>query len=146
MSKSPTFALPIRINALLCCGAAVLLSACGGAADGLDGQQSLAAMTTSEFAPPGATGATAQADAAAAPPAPEAVAAPAAQAAPSQAVTTPTPTPAETTVVSASAPEAGEGVTPAASNQFGLSVYQAEPAPAQAGSQPPPPPPPPPSY
>jgi hypothetical protein len=48
MKKQASFSPALRINALLCCSAAVLLSACGGNADmGAAASQTAAAITSS---------------------------------------------------------------------------------------------------
>lgn len=63
MNITATFALSFRLRAALCCSAAVLLSACGGAADALDGQQPPTAMTACEIMEAPSAGTAGRADA-----------------------------------------------------------------------------------
>ena len=156
MRKRSTITLTRRAGSMLCCAGAILLSACGGAADETDPQQSLGAMASASPASmagaaatgPGATAvARVVTDAGAADPgaqpalaAPPALEAPPALAAPPatlpDAATVAAgagPTPADTTVVSDTPMYAGEGSAAPASGEFSLSGYQQGAAAAALG-------------
>lgn len=66
MNNTVTFALSVRVKAVLCCSAAALLAACGGAVDETGGQQSLAGVTAGDIMDGSGAGTTGVADASAA--------------------------------------------------------------------------------
>jgi hypothetical protein len=96
MKKLSAFASGIRLNAVLCCGAAVLLSACGaGVSDPVNGIQShTAAELTTSTAQPAANNAAAMPSGAEATPAVADAATPATPAAPAATPATPAAAPA----------------------------------------------------
>lgn len=124
MKQFNAFASTFRINTLLCCGAAVLLSACGGSVDIGAGQLSATAASVSTDA-----GAAAAAGAVAPAPAVEAIAeaAPAAPVAGTEAAAAAAaPTPAG----AAATDQAGAGT-----QEFALTGYGSKPQQGQAGQQ-----------
>ncbi|WP_306393585.1 hypothetical protein [Telluria beijingensis] len=134
MNKTVTFALSLRVKAALCCSAAILLTACGGAVDETGGQQSLAGVTAGDIMEESGAGTTGVAGANAATPnavvqetAPEATAQVAADAA-AQEAPAPAVLPADPGIANAvPADPTAAGPAPA-TNEFNLNGYQANSA------------------
>jgi hypothetical protein len=118
MKQSKAFASHLRLNALLCCSAAVLLSACGGNIDDGTGQLgATAAQVTTD------TGATAPGAAAATPATPAAT--------PTTDTTVPqadaaTVTPSDTTTITPTVPT-GEQAADVTTQAFDLNGYDSNP-------------------
>lgn len=127
MTYNATFATSIK--AALCCGVAILLTACGGAGEETAGLQSLAGMTAGDIIE--GTGASVAQPASAPDTAAQEIASAGVPAAPA-----PAPAPANARLADAATAPATGG-SPPASNEFNLNGYQDDPAasPVDAATQ-----------
>lgn len=120
MTYNATFATSIK--AALCCGVAILLTACGGAGEETAGLQSLAGMTAGDIIE--GTGASVAQPASAPDTAAQEIASAGVPAAPAAAAAA---APADAGLADAAAAPATGG-SPPASNEFNLNGYQDDPA------------------